>query len=151
MANSELRACLSTAPSVLTQHPDWSCIKFVLFLLLEDSKGLALGCKAIGAASFWYPYLQIMPKVDLLGFWSQPELEQLQDRLLALRAEAYIQELRNVWKLLQIHILQPNPTLFDTRQSVPSLRESLELPKLASCAPTSTSALATLDGTCRTT
>lgn len=49
----------------------------IFFVMYEMSKG---------RESFWFPYFQITEKTDMLGFWKNSDLDELQDEVM--KAEA---------------------------------------------------------------
>ena len=64
-----------------------------------------------GEKSFWKPYLDILPKTDLLAFWTDKELTQLQDPELIQEAKRYKEDLNDEWENVK-SILEKYPKLF---------------------------------------
>ena len=106
---SELQPLFRANPSLFSQkrnRKNWDGRKrikslenlLIAFLLYERQKG---------SASFWQPYLDILPsEPDCLLNWEKDELKQLQDELLALDAEREHQEMSKTWTLLRDCLLQ---------------------------------------------
>ena len=51
-----------------------------------------------GFKSFWYPYLEIVEGMDLLMFWNDDEMDELQDIFLKNQAKKMLQSYRALWK-----------------------------------------------------
>lgn len=55
---------------MFTEDEDADYMVLSIFLLYEYLKG---------DKSFWFPYINIMNEADLAAYWSDQELEELQD------------------------------------------------------------------------
>lgn len=51
-----------------------------------------------GEKSFWYPYLSVMNESDICCFWSEEELDLLNDPELKREALIYRDEVEEEWK-----------------------------------------------------
>ena len=87
------------------RQKDWEYNVLILALLYEMT---------LGTASFWYPYLRILPKHAnklLPCFWGSEVLEELQDRDLKARLEEMKIDLVLAWKRME-RVLVENTHLF---------------------------------------
>lgn len=92
---------------LMSEHPElfdpgehsWSeDFRLIALLLYELKKG---------AASFWHPFLESLPRdVDTLMKWSPAELEELQDGLLATDVKEKIAEAEICWQQLRSVLLE---------------------------------------------
>jgi len=57
------------------------------------------------SASFWHPYISILPDVQFFCYWSQEELDAVNDPGLVQEAESYKEELDNEWTDIQKALL----------------------------------------------
>jgi len=65
----------------------------------------------VGEKSFWKPYFDVFPEPDLLAFWTDAELNELQDPELVKEALRYRIEIDDEWKEA-LNIFNKYPKIF---------------------------------------
>lgn len=86
--------------NIFESHPDADQLTLALFLIYESLKR---------EKSFWWPYIQVMNESDLVSFWSEDELNLLNDFELKKEALVYREEVMSEWiEISKITALYPD-------------------------------------------
>ena len=65
----------------------------------------------MGKASYWYPYINLMPDVEFFCNWPKEDLEYFEDETLINEAHEYKEDIEFEWKEIQI-VLMTYPQYF---------------------------------------
>lgn len=99
---SEIASVFLDNAELFEVHHDGEYLSLIVFIVYEILKG---------DKSFWKPYFDVFPNADVLGFWSDAELSELQDSELTLEALRYRKELDEEWEKVA-KIFKKYPKLF---------------------------------------
>jgi hypothetical protein len=97
----QIPARLMMSPPHAQALPDIGHVFRTEKALLRNDNGLAVFIVhqlLLGEASFYWPYLRILPKPHTVEDWSAEDVAHLQDAQLASRAQYRLRQLRNLWE-----------------------------------------------------
>lgn len=87
--NSEIGFIIGKHKHLFRDHEESEDLIIYIFIMYEKLKG---------HRSFWHPYLEIVDGMDLVMFWSEQELDALQDVFLKNQAKKMLKTYQQFWK-----------------------------------------------------
>lgn len=106
---SEISHVFAGCRQLFEEHEEAETLELVVFVMYEQSKGMARS--EVGERSLWKEYFDVLPKADLIAYWSEEELAELQDAELANEARNYRKCIEAEWLEVQ-KLLEKYPDIF---------------------------------------